>query len=266
MEHAETTCANCGASLTGRFCAQCGQERRPTDPTLSDLGRELAREILDVDGRVVGTLLKLFLAPGRLTNEYLAGRRAAWLPPVRLYLVVSLVYFALTSWIGDFGINVVIEVGSGPQSNSTTELETLGFADEQAFATAAREAQQRWLPRAMFVLMPIFAGLVQISRRRTGGHYPRQLIFSLHVHTAWFGIFTVLAAMAAFLPDGFIGNVLDGLGLPLAVLYLVIAYWRVYGVAFWRAAIVGVLLAGIYGLLAAIVTAGIVLRVVLAGA
>lgn len=256
-------CDNCGAALQGPFCAQCGQRKRQLDPTLADLLAELGREVFDADGRIFRSVWVLFLSPGRLTNEYLAGRRVSWLPPVRLYLVVSVVYFAVSTLVGEFGIDVVIDTGAVSPSETTAELDRLGYSSADELETAIAQAQQRWLPRAMFLLLPIFAGLVQLSERRARRRYPQHLVFALHVHTAWFALFTMLAAASFVLPSGRISSVLGSLALPLAFVYLVLAHWRAYGGALWRVAWKGALLGAVYGFVVALVTLGIVLAVVL---
>jgi phospholipase/lecithinase/hemolysin len=47
-----TACRNCGAPLQGRFCASCGQEDQPLDPSIGEVVGEMAREISDLDGRI----------------------------------------------------------------------------------------------------------------------------------------------------------------------------------------------------------------------
>ncbi len=101
-----THCLNCGDSLTGNFCANCGQEavdeRAAIWPLVSDVLSEFARW----DSKFVRTLLPLLFRPGYLTNEYNLGKRASYLAPFRLFLSVSVLFFLLLSWRGDSLINV----------------------------------------------------------------------------------------------------------------------------------------------------------------
>ena len=93
-------CLNCGDSLTGNFCANCGQEavdeRAAIWPLVSDVLSEFARW----DSKFVRTLLPLLFRPGYLTNEYNSGKRASYLAPFRLFLSVSVLFFLLLSWRG----------------------------------------------------------------------------------------------------------------------------------------------------------------------
>ena len=87
-----TGCLNCGTPLQGAFCAACGQRAVPPNPTVRELAGDAWHELSGYDGRIMSTIRGL-VRPGFLTREYLEGRRAHYVPPVRLYLVVSVVYF-----------------------------------------------------------------------------------------------------------------------------------------------------------------------------
>jgi len=75
---AETTlrCANCAASQPGRFCARCGEKRiDAADHTLRRFGEHLFEAFTHVDGKIFLTVRSLLFRPGRLTADYLHGKR-----------------------------------------------------------------------------------------------------------------------------------------------------------------------------------------------
>jgi uncharacterized protein DUF3667 len=87
------TCANCGAALAGEYCSACGQRHEPHVHTISHFAAEAFESLTHADSRVWKTLGYLLARPGLLTREFLDGRRARYLPPFRLYIVISLVFF-----------------------------------------------------------------------------------------------------------------------------------------------------------------------------
>jgi hypothetical protein len=90
----DSTCANCGGAIDGNFCSVCGQRRlRADDLSLRHAWRHLVDQMLDVDGRIFRTLATLFKRPGQLTLDFLEGRRAKYIHPLRLFLVFSAIYF-----------------------------------------------------------------------------------------------------------------------------------------------------------------------------
>lgn len=70
---------------------------RDPDPSFAELAGEAWDAATNLDGRVLTTLRQLMLRPGRLTAEYLSGRRTRYLPPLRLYLLCSVGYFLVAS-------------------------------------------------------------------------------------------------------------------------------------------------------------------------
>jgi hypothetical protein len=100
-EHTETprsaNCLNCGAPLSGPFCGQCGQRDVPPYPSVRELAVDAFWELSGWDGRFATTVKALFRRPGMLTREFLEGRRARYISPLRLYLMASLVYFVVAA-------------------------------------------------------------------------------------------------------------------------------------------------------------------------
>jgi Protein of unknown function (DUF3667) len=90
-------CDNCGASVPGRYCGNCGQRLEPPVHSLGHFLTVAMEDVTHADSRLWRTLAALLFKPGYLTHEFLAGRRARYLPPVRLYLVLSVVFFLCAS-------------------------------------------------------------------------------------------------------------------------------------------------------------------------
>lgn len=91
------TCANCGAPVSGNYCSHCGQRLEHQVHSLSEFLGEAAEVITHADSRVWRTFVPLLFRPGFLTQQYLAGRRASYLPPFRLYIVLSVIFFLMVS-------------------------------------------------------------------------------------------------------------------------------------------------------------------------
>ena len=78
--------------LSGRYCSTCGQRADTAAHSVGHFLHELTEALTHADSRVWGTLLPLLRRPGFLTREYFAGRRARYLPPLRLYLFMSVLF------------------------------------------------------------------------------------------------------------------------------------------------------------------------------
>jgi hypothetical protein len=90
-----STCLNCGTHLRGQYCGHCGQRSRNRLISLWELVSEAFGDLFELDSRLWRTLVPLVTRPGQLTYDYLQGRRARFMPPFRMYLVLSLVFFVV---------------------------------------------------------------------------------------------------------------------------------------------------------------------------
>jgi len=119
-------CDNCGAAVAGRYCAACGQRREAPVHSLWHFTKVAAEDLTHADSRLWRTLGALLGRPGYLTREFLAGRRARYLPPVRLYLVLSVLFFLWAATFHQVRIVTVAAPGHGAPAASVIPLEEEG--------------------------------------------------------------------------------------------------------------------------------------------
>lgn len=94
-ERKEKICLNCGAALHGRFCHYCGQENIEPKDSFWHLVTHFVYDIIHFDGKFFSTLKSLLFRPGFLSHEYLRGRRADYLHPIRMYVFTSAFFFLI---------------------------------------------------------------------------------------------------------------------------------------------------------------------------
>jgi hypothetical protein len=100
---------------------------------------------------------------------------------------------------------------------------------------AIREIVRTFLshtPTLLFLLLPVFAGVLKLLYVRGSSFYAEHFVFVLHNHAFLFGIFAVGIA-ASFAGAGFIASFL----LLWAAIYLYLAMRRVYGQGRWKTAL-----------------------------
>jgi hypothetical protein len=91
-------CSDCGAKTHGRFCQECGQPTH-VHRTLLHLFEEILHGVMHFDSRVWRTLPLLFLNPGKLTREWVMGRRTRYVSPLAMFLFTVFVMFMLLSFM-----------------------------------------------------------------------------------------------------------------------------------------------------------------------
>lgn len=244
-------CLNCGAPLHGTFCAGCGQRAVPPNPTVRELAGDAWNELTGYDGRVMETIRGL-ARPGLLTREYIEGRRAHYLPPVRVYLFVSVIYFVIAASVpdemsisdagsisGPGGMQIgITETGEDKAMSAEDRAALLAEIDTAAWylrpmiramaedPAGFRQRMFTIMPRVFFVLLPVFAGLVALFYRRR--HFPTALVFAVHLHAFAFVVFAISEALK------FTGNahLAERVGAVLAVIFAIYAlksFRAVYG-------------------------------------
>ncbi|MDB6092547.1 MAG: hypothetical protein JWM32_109 [Verrucomicrobia bacterium] len=86
-------CQNCAAALTGPYCAACGQHDVDYHRSFHHLFHDLLENLFHFEGKFFVTVAWLLAKPGRITQEFLAGRRLSQLNPLRFYIFVSVLFF-----------------------------------------------------------------------------------------------------------------------------------------------------------------------------
>ena len=110
-------CLNCGTRLRGQYCGTCGQRSRSRLISLWELISDAFGDLFEIDSRIWKTLIPLLFRPGQLTRDYLAGKRARFMPPFRSYLVLSLLFFLVAFFdpLGDLGLDPQDEAASAAE-------------------------------------------------------------------------------------------------------------------------------------------------------
>jgi hypothetical protein len=210
---ADARCLNCGANLSGRFCANCGQPADVHVPSSSELMHEVFEGITHSDSRLWRTLKLLWFKPGKLTQEFVAGRRATYLPPFRLYLVLSVIFFLVASFSHSRGKVAELKDGhlqvvTSETSCNDIQFETFGnHVWEQRLRhgceAAVRDSGAGLLhvaagamSKAMFVFLPLVAFLHMLMYWRPRHRYAEHLLFFIHVHAFFFSLMTLVALSA----------------------------------------------------------------------
>lgn len=163
----QLTCKNCGTNLPpeAEFCPSCGQSVSDMARPWSVFLRETLDELFDLDGRMVQSLRLLLARPGFLSREYLDGRRLAYTPPLRMYLVISLAFF--------FILPMILPDAAGDYEGHTVSVDLYS--------------------KAMFLLLPVFALLLKLFYRNA--YYLAHLLFAVHLFSAMFIVFTLLLSI-----------------------------------------------------------------------
>jgi len=101
------TCLNCKFSLRpeDNFCPNCGQENNTNKIPVRHLIFEVFEDFFHFDAKIWNTLKASFSKPGQITIDFLEGKRARYIPPVKFYVFVSFIFFLLLGKLSDHAID-----------------------------------------------------------------------------------------------------------------------------------------------------------------
>jgi hypothetical protein len=207
-------CKNCDAVLLGRYCANCSQAADVHVPSTMELVHDLLEGLTHSDSRLWRTLKFLWFKPGRLTQEFIAGRRVAYLPPFRLYLILSIVFFLIASLMHIRGEAIQFDNALKPAGAQgaarVTGCRDLSFSVlsgqpqltqriQHVCQEMVRDNGENLLhiavgnmSKAMFIFLPLIAFLHMLLYWWPRYRYAEHLLFFVHLHAFYFSVATVM--------------------------------------------------------------------------
>ena len=247
-------CANCGATLAGAWCHACGQQGH-LHHKVSDLAKEIVEGVAHLDGRVFRTAPLLALNPGRLSREWMEGKRQRFIPPLHVFLFGIFLLFLIPTFTGNRLFDVGTS-GGAVQVNLTTQ-DSLRFsaptlqrmeAFAQAFRGKAKDGKyysyriEGLAYKLAVVLAPLGMVILAVATLRRSRRYT----FYQHGVVALYGMgFAALMMSLVNLTSGGTGQLMSavaGIALPVhAVAHVRGAYGFSRWQALLRALVVGVL-------------------------
>ena len=272
------SCPNCGSPELEKYCPQCGQAApQPSDYSLGSYASDLFESITSTDGKTLRTFATLLTRPGHLTIEHLAGRRARYLRPIQIFLLVNVLLFVSAPQVPLFSYSLEKYLRYAPPSpelvsrlvqNVTpaghSHVAGRGAEEFSEYASAfdARVESQRksliilFAPALALLLFAMFrvSGAVGTAPMRYGEH----MVFSLHLLAfVWLVLAGVglLARLSSIIAGTsrpatitIVALVAGLLGWGLA--YLMRSIRRVYSTSWpWTVAATAIVAAGFTGLL-----------------
>jgi hypothetical protein len=251
------TCPSCGAAGVGRYCSQCGEQRRDNrDFSIRHYLAEAVETFTHFDSKILRTVWRLIAHPGALSADYLEGRRIRYVNPLRLFLLFSVLYYFSNSIFpyNAFTTPLATQLHQNDYDHSfaathvATAMQGLGV-DYPAFERAYNAKTAILSKTLLFALIPVIALLLYAFLFRKKRYYSEHLVVATHFWSF------ALIVIGVFIPALLLVLVRLGaaFGVPASVmtadsvptliiqvvfaLYLLVVLLRVYRASFWYSAL-----------------------------
>ena len=205
----ERICKNCQKKLQEdfKFCPSCGQEYKEKVVHFKQFILDFLGDYFTFDSLIIRSVRPLIFNPGFLTNEFLAGKRVHYIPPMRMFIFISIIFFLIL----------------GPV-DSSIDIEK---SDEGAFLDSFFSI---WFPRLFFLLLPLFAFFLYLMFRKSNKFYLNHFIFSVHFHAFIFLLTSVFVILIDYIfPSSvFLSQWAFAISILILQVYLLVALRKVY--------------------------------------
>ena len=132
MRYRGTECSNCGHPLdkSDRFCPNCSQANSTKKLSLKDFFDEFFASLISYDSKLLRTLTALLLKPGKITRDYIAGKRVSYTNPFRFLLSLSIIYFLMINFNFSSGLFKLDKYGSDINGSFFDKNGSLSFKED----------------------------------------------------------------------------------------------------------------------------------------
>ncbi len=234
----ERICKNCELNLdtTFKFCPNCGQEHKEKVVHFRQFMLDFLGDYFTFDSLIIRSVRPLLFNPGFLTKEFLTGRRVRYIPPLRMFIFISIIFFLV---LGSVDSSVAIEK-----------------SDEGEFLDSFFNI---WFPRLFFLLLPLFAFFLFLMFRKSERIYLSHFIFSVHFHAFIFALSTIFVILIDYIfPSSvFLSQWAFFITLFVLEIYLLVALRQVYRQRWFPTILKLVLINVMYSVSAMIIFAGV---------
>lgn len=198
-----THCRNCGTPLSGPYCHECGQHDFDFHRSFRHVFAEALENFIHFDGKLFRNMVTLLFSPGRLPAAFNEGKRASQMPPFRLYLFISVLFFFVSFHTGEQNGNVVMRDSDAKAAQAVVKAKKPDvrldtgvkgwdrWLEERALNAIDHQQELvnaflKTLPKMLLLCLPLFALTLRVVYRKSGYNYLQQLVVALHFHTFLF--------------------------------------------------------------------------------
>ncbi|WP_299535082.1 DUF3667 domain-containing protein [Ulvibacterium sp.] len=171
LKYRGTQCLNCGhpLDLSDKYCPNCSQANSTKKLTIKDFFEEFFSNMLSYDSKLLKTLSALLIRPGKITRDYVDGKRMSYTNPFRFLLSLAIIYFLIQNFSGNFSeldkygvdkpaspvdfqgpFDIELDVGDENREEAMQVLDSIGISEQLDRVVNYRDSLIMENPRSHF--------------------------------------------------------------------------------------------------------------------
>jgi len=236
-----SNCLSCGESLVGKYCHACGEKTvSDKDFTLKKIIGDGINIFTNLDSKFFQSFFSILFKPGKLTVEYLNGRRKPYMKPFQIFLISTILFFLFipdfdiflvpSQWffseVSEFGINIMDLVRMKMEEKSMTKEQIAMLYDSEV---------KSYSKLFMVVLLPLLALSTFFLKKKSMPEYGKHFILATHNFSfviLWFLIIFYVVSYSPIRPPKWLGIFAMFGGV---VFYLAFSFRKVWNEKLWKA-------------------------------
>lgn len=233
-------CLSCSASLYGNFCHECGERVvESNDFTLKKIIGDGINIFTNLDSKLFKSFTTLLFRPGKLTVEYLRGRRKPYMKPFQIFLIVTVVFFIIiydfdaflvpSQWFFtenyEMGIRIMDLVREKMEEKSMTKNEIAVLYDSEVAG---------YSKLFLVTLLPFIALLTYLFKRKSMPEFGKHFILAIH-NFSFLTLWMLLSLlMVMYTPVTLPKWLFVSLTLGIIYIYIAISFQTVWNLKWWK--------------------------------
>ncbi len=225
----KNSCLNCGHSISGEYCAHCGQKADTVRITLHSLIRnDILGSVWHMEAKFFRTLKEVLMAPGKTAMNYISGKRIRYNNFIPLLLVL-------------FSFNVL----------GLHYYEKFASAEALADDSSVKAFLSKYSKTVLFVIIPLLALNASFLFKRIKLNIAEHFIIGtvgLLGILILFLLDDIVSLVGLWKPVSKIADIIDKALFGLSILFPAVTYWNAFKNSysktglFWRVSVLYVLM------------------------
>lgn len=196
-------CRSCNNQFEGKYCSNCGEKvLEKSDLALKKILGEFFQALTFANSKFLKSIWLLITKPGKLSSEYIEGRRVGYMTPIALFFIINIMYFVfgrLTDYTPSLSHQYYYTPYSSYAQTKIDKRQSELELNSEVFISLYNSKSHYYAKSLVVINVPILALLYFLLLFKKRELYTQNLIYTFHLFSFVLLIITVIPHITEFL-------------------------------------------------------------------